>query len=241
MAEFDDIEYEGIGADRSVKSVGSERCFRDRSPCDTVISLSDDGKGLYSYPVPLFRESSDQYQTQQVQDQRIPPVAFKNGQAAALEYSDITTEAMESRPTSSGSSTTPLGRYRRDVQAHEQLVLGETPHQRHIIPKKRSAEVDEEPGSSSSHPKRLQPSILEDLTTQDPQARKASAAFELAELVKVKNSQAWDDMPIEEQMQLLVEIESLTKYVKAQENKRKNRPQRVRTRNRLPVKKDGAE
>ncbi|KAI1488444.1 hypothetical protein F5X96DRAFT_645643 [Biscogniauxia mediterranea] len=157
---------------------------------------------------------------------------------------------MESRPTSSGSSTTPLGRYLHDVQAHEQLVLGETSHQRYIIPKKRSAEVDEGPGSSSGHPKRLQPSILEDLGTQDPQARKASAAFELAELVKVKNSQAWDGMSIEEQMQLLVEMktnsairnsESLTKYVKAQEKKRTNRPQRVRRRNRLPVKKDGAE
>lgn len=45
MAEFDDIEYEGIGEDRHIV-VGSERCFRDYSPGDTIISLSDNGQNL---------------------------------------------------------------------------------------------------------------------------------------------------------------------------------------------------
>ncbi|KAI0599804.1 hypothetical protein F4775DRAFT_548357 [Biscogniauxia sp. FL1348] len=245
MAEFDDIEYEGIGADRSVKSVGSERCFRDRSPCDTVISLSDDGKGLYSHPIPLFRESPEQHQNQQAHDQPTL-LAFNNGQAAVYEYSAITTEAMESRPTSSGSSSTPLGRYRRDVQAHEQLVvLGETPHQRHLNPKKRPAEVDEGgPRSSSSghHPKRRQSSILEDLMARDPPSKRDSAAAtELAELEKVKDSPAWDDMTVEEQVQLVFKIDRLTKCVKAQDSRRKNKAPRLRTRNPLPVKNDCAE
>lgn len=45
VAEFDDIEYEGIGGDSHI-DVRSERCFRDHSPGDTVISLSDDGQAL---------------------------------------------------------------------------------------------------------------------------------------------------------------------------------------------------
>ena len=41
----DDIDYEGIGEDRSIR-VGSDRCFRDYSPGDTVLSLSDDGRAM---------------------------------------------------------------------------------------------------------------------------------------------------------------------------------------------------
>lgn len=43
MAEIDDgLDYEGIAEDRSIR-VGSDRCFRDYSPGDTVLSFSDDG------------------------------------------------------------------------------------------------------------------------------------------------------------------------------------------------------
>ena len=44
MAELGgDIEYEGIADGRSIR-VGSERCFRDYSPSETILSLSDDGR-----------------------------------------------------------------------------------------------------------------------------------------------------------------------------------------------------
>ncbi|KAI5917171.1 hypothetical protein F4810DRAFT_69679 [Camillea tinctor] len=231
MAEFDDIEYEGIGADRSVGSVGSERCFRDRSPCDTIITLSDDGKGLYTHPIPIFHEPPEQCQHHQETDQPIP-IAFGSEQNTILKYDDITAKAIESRPSSSGSSSTPLGRYKRDVQTHEQLVLGQTPHQRHTIPQKRAAEVEEEP-SSPRCPKRGQSSILESLRTQDPQTRRASAAAELAELIKVRDSPAWDEMSVNEQVKLTINM-----YMKAQEIRRSNRAPRVRTKSRLPVKKD---
>lgn len=41
----DGIEYEGIADDRSIQA-GSDRCFRDYSPGDTVLSLSDDGRAM---------------------------------------------------------------------------------------------------------------------------------------------------------------------------------------------------
>ena len=41
----DEIEYEGIAEDRSIR-VGSDRDFRDHSPGDTILSLSDDGRAM---------------------------------------------------------------------------------------------------------------------------------------------------------------------------------------------------
>ena len=41
----DEIDYVGIGEDRSIR-VGSDRCFRDYSPGDTILSLSDDGRAM---------------------------------------------------------------------------------------------------------------------------------------------------------------------------------------------------
>lgn len=41
----DGIEYEGMAEDRTIR-IGSDRCFRDYSPGDTVLSLSDDGRAL---------------------------------------------------------------------------------------------------------------------------------------------------------------------------------------------------
>ncbi len=46
MAEIGgEIEYEGIADDRSIR-VGSQRCFRDYSPSETDLSLSDDGRAM---------------------------------------------------------------------------------------------------------------------------------------------------------------------------------------------------
>ncbi|KAI1496856.1 hypothetical protein F5X99DRAFT_398856 [Biscogniauxia marginata] len=230
MAEFDDIEYEGIGADRSIGSVGSERCFRDRSPCDTVISLSDDGKGLYSYPIPLFHEPSEQQQ----QEQHEPPVFGRD--SATLNYHALAA-AVESRPSSSGSSTSPLGRYRRDMQAHEQLVVGETPHYQ----RKRSLVTDDEEAGCSSRSKSWRSTTPEGLPPAPhgkSVPRMSSPAAELSEMIELKDSPDWNDLSVEEQVRHVRKMGVLKQRVQAQDNRRKPSAVRVRKRSRLTTKKD---
>ncbi|RYP11638.1 hypothetical protein DL767_011115 [Monosporascus sp. MG133] len=134
-AEFDDVEYEGIADDRSIR-VGSDRCFRDYSPSDTVLSLSDDGRAIYTGAVPSFKNpphgSSGENRHPETASGASKPASDVSSDTAAdpdadgvpLSYGSLL--AMGSRPSSagsSGSSRTPLGRFRRDEQAYERLAL----------------------------------------------------------------------------------------------------------------------
>ncbi|RYP71612.1 hypothetical protein DL769_004652 [Monosporascus sp. CRB-8-3] len=131
-ARFNDIEYEGIADDRSIR-VGSDRCFRDHSPSDTVLSLSDDGRAIYTGAIPSFGNSPHGPSG----ENRHPETASRTSKPASDVSSDTAADsdadgvplshgsllAMGSRPSSSGSSRTPLGRFRRDEQAYERLAL----------------------------------------------------------------------------------------------------------------------
>ncbi|RYP55717.1 hypothetical protein DL771_012458 [Monosporascus sp. 5C6A] len=136
--EFDDIEYEGIADGRSVR-VGSDRCFRDYSPGDTVLSLSDDGRPIYTGAVPSFENPPHDPSG----GNRHPETALGASKPASDVSSDTAADpdtdgvplshgsllAMGSRRSSSGSngsrgsSHTPLGRFRRDEQVYERLAL----------------------------------------------------------------------------------------------------------------------
>ncbi|RYP46479.1 hypothetical protein DL768_007312 [Monosporascus sp. mg162] len=133
--EFDDIEYEGIADDRSIR-VGSDRCFRDYSPSDTVLSLSDDGRAIYTGAVPSFQKPpqgpSGENRHPETASGASKPASDVSSDTAAdpdaggvpLSYGSLL--AMGSRPSSSGSSgssRTPLGRFRRDEHAYERLAL----------------------------------------------------------------------------------------------------------------------
>ncbi|RYP89919.1 hypothetical protein DL770_003940 [Monosporascus sp. CRB-9-2] len=136
-AEFDDIEYEGIADDRSIR-VGSDRCFRDYSPGDTVLSLSDDGRAIYTGAVPTFENpphgptgenrhpETASGASKPASDVSSDTAADPDADGVPLSYGSLL--AMGSRPSSSGSggsrsSRTPLGRFRRDEQAYERLAL----------------------------------------------------------------------------------------------------------------------
>ncbi|RYP06039.1 hypothetical protein DL764_003402 [Monosporascus ibericus] len=134
-AEFDDIEYEGIADDRSIR-VSSDRCFRDYSPSDTVLSLSDDGKAIYTRGIPSFenpphRPSGENCHLETASGALKPASDVSSDTAADLDADGVPLSygsllVMGSRPSSSGSSgsgRTPLGRFRRDEQAYERLAL----------------------------------------------------------------------------------------------------------------------
>ncbi|RYP07838.1 hypothetical protein DL765_008991 [Monosporascus sp. GIB2] len=133
--EFDDIEYEGIADDRSIR-VGSDRCFRDYSPSGTVLSLSDDGKAIYTRAVPSFENpphcpsgenrhrGTASGTSKPASDVSSDTAVDPDADGVPLSHGSLLT--MGSRPSSSGSSgssRTPLGRFRRDEQAYERLAL----------------------------------------------------------------------------------------------------------------------
>ncbi|RYO82478.1 hypothetical protein DL766_006335 [Monosporascus sp. MC13-8B] len=134
-AEFDDIEYEGIADDRSIR-IGSDRCFRDYSPSGTVLSLSDDGRAIYTRAVPSFENPphcpSGENRHPETASRASKPTSDVSSDTAVdpdadgVPLSHGSLLAMGSRPSSSGSSgssRTPLGRFRRDEQAYERLAL----------------------------------------------------------------------------------------------------------------------
>ncbi|KAI2782616.1 hypothetical protein F4815DRAFT_427851 [Daldinia loculata] len=130
VAEFDDIEYEGIGGDSHI-DVRSERCFRDHSPGDTVISLSDDGQALYTYPIPSFQALSQSHprpdlSPQQTQSHRHHGNITETENLDApsiLSYDTLIAMQHHAQP-GSVRGLSPLTRYRRDTQGHERLALG---------------------------------------------------------------------------------------------------------------------
>ncbi|KAI1464188.1 uncharacterized protein F4812DRAFT_215045 [Daldinia caldariorum] len=129
-ADCDDIEYEGIWGESHI-AVRSERCFRDHSPGDTVISLGDDGQVHYTYPVLSFRALShsdlrlDSSSRLAQSDNHHDSVAETDNTSvvSALTCDTLIAIGKHVQP-GSGIGLSPLTRYRRDVQGHERLALG---------------------------------------------------------------------------------------------------------------------
>ncbi|KAI1374190.1 hypothetical protein F4677DRAFT_172827 [Hypoxylon crocopeplum] len=238
MAEFDDIEYEGIGEDRHIL-VGSERCFRDYSPGETIISLSDNGQAIYSSPVPTFMDPPGNPPTQPYFQERygdavdpesptIPFALSRNGLRVAQRYT-----------TSPGNGLSPLTRYCREAQAHEQLALGivsddcrqdQSPATSPQYPK--STKEDEKEGMSPPVSSlRLNISPKGSIDRNRPSGHEALSGTELREILDKIESAGWeDDTSPEEQMEYLRRATMLKRRVQSETNPRESRPPKVRKR-----------
>ncbi|KAK7757019.1 hypothetical protein SLS62_001035 [Diatrype stigma] len=123
----DGIEYEGLADDRSIHA-GSDRCFRDYSPGDTVLSLSDDGRAIYTRPMPSFPSPTGEEDYPEDVITVATPSKTTDYEAVSPNHDGgALFPATGSRRSSSGSSNsssrTPMGRFRRDEQPHEKLAL----------------------------------------------------------------------------------------------------------------------
>ncbi|KAI1209620.1 uncharacterized protein F4807DRAFT_425630 [Annulohypoxylon truncatum] len=240
MAEFDDIEYEGIGEDRPIV-VESDRCFRDHSPGDTVISLSDDGQALYSCAIPSFSDTPQTFpepnsNLQQPQSQRSYEAVVETEVPSILcPLSHDALIAMQKHaPPGLQDELSPLIRYRCDPQAHEQRALG-------IERNDSSLHIGREPAPRTS-PKangNLQLSEISSLhlssspnPTPSTGRGSSSAAEQLRELVGMIGSPDWEDsLSPEEQAEHLRRATRLKRRVRSETNSRELRPPKVRKRN----------
>ncbi|OTA87358.1 hypothetical protein M434DRAFT_399530 [Hypoxylon sp. CO27-5] len=239
MAEFDDIEYEGVGGDRHI-IVGSDRCFRDYSPGNTVINLSDDGQALYSCPVPSFLDPPQEHSgIESSSSQSQSRGCF--GSATGAELSGITSSsnrgsltAIQQHPPSLEGELSPLTRYRHDAQTHEQLALGI---------KLGGFRLPPCPASPQPHPRENghgQPSTISSLhlsscpnSTPSTGPGTSSAAEQLREVLDVIESSEWEDgMSPEEQAEHLRRATRLKRRVRSETNPREARPPKVRKRDR---------
>lgn len=214
MAEFDDIEYEGIGEDRHI-AVGSDRCFRDYSPGDTVISLGGDGQALYSCDIPSFPDSTrDISSNSRTQYRRVDGDNSETNISSILPLlSDSALISIQQNiPPSSRTEVSPLTRYRRDPQAHEQRALGIKPNDStfYLNFEDPQPPLPETNGKFQS----LEISSLHLSASPNPTPStgpgSSSAAEQLQELLDVIQSPGWEDrMSPEEQAEHLRRAENM--------------------------------
>ncbi|KAI2469517.1 hypothetical protein F4781DRAFT_213394 [Annulohypoxylon bovei var. microspora] len=242
MAEFDDIEYEGIGGDGHIV-VESDRCFRDYSPGDTIISLEDDGQEFYSYPIPSFSELSQSHPGLESNSQQPQSQEFNRGIAESETYSILPPLSQETllaiqqhRSPHLKDSYSPLTRYRRDMQAHEQRALGIKPSDSYL-----HNDLETSPVYSKNANGKLQSSEISSLhlssspnPTPSTGPGSSSAAEQLRELLGVIESPAWeDDLSPEEQADHLRRATRLKRRVRSERNPRESRPPKIRKRDRV--------
>ncbi|KAI0377507.1 hypothetical protein F5Y04DRAFT_175606 [Hypomontagnella monticulosa] len=242
MAEFDDIEYEGIGEGRHIV-IGSERCFRDYSPGDTIISLSGNGQNLYSCPVPSFEETSHQ----QPQLQALFEDAIEADTDLPCSLSRDALAAMQKDIPYSGAEPLPLTRYRHDLQAYEQLALGIGPDDYEPDPGPRTPPLC--PVNVNGITRQGQPSIgsavsslyLSPSPKPSPSFNKLSSAApespssagQLHELLNVIGTPEWDDnMSPEEQVEHFRRVTRLRRRVRSETKPRALKSSKVRKRDR---------
>ncbi|KAI0881567.1 uncharacterized protein GGS22DRAFT_172474 [Annulohypoxylon maeteangense] len=232
MAEFDDIEYKGVGEGKHI-DVGSDRCFRDYSPGDTVISLSDDGQALYSRAIPNFSEPPQDFPRLSLSSQQPQPERHY-GISPPLSH-DSLVAIQGHNPPRLENGLSPLARYRRDPQAHEQIALGikinDSPLHLDLestppVPaeangKLQSGEISSLHLSSSPNP------------TPSTGRGSSSAAAQLQELLGMIQSPEWEDnLSPEEQAEHLRRATILKRRVRSETNPRESRPPKVRKRSR---------
>ncbi|KAI1453101.1 hypothetical protein F4805DRAFT_388030 [Annulohypoxylon moriforme] len=242
MAEFDDIEYEGIGEDRHI-AVGSDRCFRDYSPGDIIISLSDEGQALYSYAIPPFPDPSQTLPgpnegLQQPQSE----IYYRNilesdisGTLPPLRHESLVA-IQQNAPLGLADGLSPLTRYRRDPQAHEQRALGIKPNNASLHPNSESEHPT--PTKPNGKPQSSEISSLHLSSSPNPTPStgrgSSSAAAQLQELLDVIESPGWEDgMSPEEQAEHLRRATRLKRRVRSETNPRESRLPKVRKRDRV--------
>ncbi|KAI6081086.1 hypothetical protein F4821DRAFT_250064 [Hypoxylon rubiginosum] len=232
MAGIDDIELEGVGGAGNI-SVRSDRCFRDYSPSDTIVSLSssDDGQAFFSRPVPAFIHRSQSPSTPSL------PVknddGASNGRPSTIPYHNVL-KTEQAAPPCLADLSHPLAKFRYETQSHEQLALGISPAEfgdlavlvnSPLLPTNHTWQSSGASSSqllSSDHPPAVQLTSMNDI----------SPATELRDLLHVIEAPGWkDDVPLEEQVQFLLRATKLKRRVRSETYPRESRMPKVRRRN----------
>ncbi|KAK6948975.1 hypothetical protein Daesc_009047 [Daldinia eschscholtzii] len=233
VAEFDDIEYEGIGGESHI-DVRSERCFRDHSPCDTVISLGDDGQVLPDSSSQLVQPDGDPGSTTETENSSV---------LSALSCDTLIAIQKYAQP-GSGRGLSPLTRYCRDVQEHERLALGMKAED--MQSNLESQSLPSRPQKANGVVKSGQTSAVSSLhlslaqrqtssTDQGPSANSemSSPAEQLRSLLEIIGTPGWnDEVSPEEQAEYLRRATKLKRRVQSEMSPREVRPPKVRKRNR---------
>ncbi|KAI1094011.1 hypothetical protein F5B19DRAFT_82168 [Rostrohypoxylon terebratum] len=240
MAEFDDIEYEGVGEGRHI-IVGSDRCFRDYSPGDTVISLSDDGQALYSYDIPSFPGS-----TQNISLDTRPQYQRDDGNISENNISSILPllshgaliSIQKDIPPDIQAELLPLTRYCCDPQAHEQRALGLKPGDSALYLSSENPQTLPPETNGKFPPSEIYSLHLSVSLSPTPSIGpgSSSAAEQLQELLDMIHSPGWGDgMSPEEQAEHLRRATKLKRRVRSETNPRESRLPKVRKRSRVGV------
>ncbi|KAI0007197.1 hypothetical protein F4779DRAFT_593045 [Xylariaceae sp. FL0662B] len=266
MAAFDDIEYEGIGEGRVI-AVGSERCFRDYSPGDSIISLIDDGRATYSRPIPPFPESTEhQPQSQQAihQPQVLEPCIDTTSTGLPDHVSALNQRSlavMNCRLLSSGDDLTPLRRYQSEPQTHEQLALRIGPDgprnfstltpiaTGHAANRKDMLEASlrqyaaawqscTPEGVPGDTPNELTFSSLSSLRRAPVADAQSPSSSGLGEMLNLPDSPEWESKDHEDQANHMRMVAMLKRRAKSESNPRQAKVPKVRKRDHLHVKKD---
>ncbi|KAI1771972.1 hypothetical protein F4818DRAFT_184623 [Hypoxylon cercidicola] len=233
MAKTNDIE--GVGGAGSF-SVRSGRCFRDYSPSDTTISLSNDGQ-TYSCPVPTFPDRPG------LQTQSRSLEHYEDARPSTIP-SILSHEALTTQQNSSSclaDRISPLARFRHDAQSHEQLALGISlaksgQHPTFMIPRPLPLVCAQTEGNSRCEPSEISSLCLSPSPIAGPTSAKGSetsSAAELRELLDVIESPGWkNDVPLEEQVQYLLRATMLKRRVRSETYPREVKTTKVRKRSR---------
>ncbi|KAL7620769.1 hypothetical protein AAE478_009767 [Parahypoxylon ruwenzoriense] len=206
MAKLDEIEYKGIWGAGEI-AVGSDRCFRDYSPGDTVVSFSESGQALYLCPIPFFPEPS---QSQPEPTASESPLQAPERHRVTAEHETpngsiflspaALLEVDQASSASHNDELSPLSRYLHDVQRDEKLALKYSTQKTPILC----------PGSPES----------------------ASAAELRERLNTIESPGSIDSVLPEEQTEQLRRAMMLRRRVRSETHPREPRPTKVRKRNR---------
>ncbi|KAI1384190.1 uncharacterized protein F4822DRAFT_63097 [Hypoxylon trugodes] len=236
MAEFNDIEYEGIGGDRNIVVEG-DRCFQDYSPSDTILDLSDGGEALYARSVPSFPYASQSHEPvprPQTNDEAVTEAGTPRTPSMLSHRALVAMQ--KSTPRDPTAEQPPLERYRRDIQVYERLSLGIEPSDFGLLPE--AIDTSPHPKIGNGKARQSQSSMISSLhlslspspvPSTGPET--SSAAEQLRELLGVIGSPGWeDDTPPEEQAEHLRKATRLKRRVGSETNPREVRLPKVRKR-----------
>ncbi|OTB05171.1 hypothetical protein M426DRAFT_320225 [Hypoxylon sp. CI-4A] len=212
MDEFKAHKFEDIGEDRNI-AVKSDRCLRDYSPDETIISLSDDGKERYSCPVPTFSKPAD------IQN---PQRSLNN---------DIDTQVPSN--TSSLIHDTlqePLSRYIHDAEDHELRALRFSSDGATVRSILRNYSTLR--GGNDDEWKHSPPSDISSLQlTPSERPGTSTATEQLRKILDVIESPGWeDDASPEKRAEQLRRVAKLKRRVRSETNPREVRLPKVRKR-----------
>ncbi|KAI1081843.1 hypothetical protein F5B20DRAFT_533303 [Whalleya microplaca] len=259
MAEFDDIEYEGIGEGRLI-AMGSERCFRDHSPGDTVISLGNDERAIsYTRSIPSFQQSTDhrlqsEHPTQQSQTHEpYIDISFAGIPDTATSLDQHALAVMNSTFLASGDAMSPFQRYLSEPETHEQLAIGigldvpgnlstpnpyvriHTANRQDILAASLHQYItDWQPATPDGRQEELRDEPLFSSKSSPGLAPSEdphnSSSSELGEMLNILGSPEWESKTPEDQVDHVRKVSMLKRRVKSQINPRQAKAPRLRKR-----------